>query len=77
MTMRTMKKKMKTKPMLSAFDKFVSQIDAKYAEARQQLKDDDLEAAQATLAQIAKAHAKTSLSLRNVLIKDGRIKGER
>jgi outer membrane protein assembly factor BamD (BamD/ComL family) len=70
---------MDTPAMLAAFDKFKKQIDDKYAEARRQLETGELEYAQRTLAQIAKSHAKTSLSLRNLLIRTGRIKlkGER
>jgi len=68
---------MKTKLILAAFDKFKSQIDAAYAQARELLAKEQYVQAQQVLAQIAKSHAKTSLSLRNVLIRDGHLKEDR
>lgn len=59
--------------MLAAFDKFKAQIDGAYLIVRQLLDDGDLVGAQALLARIGQTHAKTSLSLRNYLIKTGRL----
>lgn len=60
--------------MLAAYDKFVARINQRYAEARKCLEEDRYEDAQTILADLALSHAKTSLSLRNVLVKDGKIK---
>ena len=60
--------------MLVAYDAFVARINLRYEEARKCLDDGDYEGAQTILANLALSHAKTSLSLRNVLVKDGKIK---
>ena len=62
--------------MLSAFDKFKAQIDDAYAEARDALEAGQFEQAQAILAQLAQTHARTSLSLRNYLIKRGKLRAD-
>jgi hypothetical protein len=60
--------------MLKAFDAFSKRIADAYAEARKCLAEERYEDAQAILAQLTMSHAKTSLSLRGVLIRDGVIK---
>jgi hypothetical protein len=66
----------KHRAMMKAFDAFSQRIQAKYEEAREALETgDDLKAYQ-ILADIAKSHAKTSLSLRNVLVRDGKLNGD-
>jgi hypothetical protein len=62
--------------MLAAFDAFSARIAARYNEVRVCLENDQYEEAQAILASLATSHAKTSLSLRGVLIRDGIIKEE-
>lgn len=62
--------------LVEAFDKFKIQIDDAYTVARAQLMEGDWPGAQRTLATIAQTHARTSLSLRNVLVKRGLIVGE-
>lgn len=62
--------------MLKAFDAFAARIAERYAEARAFLAAGKYEEAQAILAQLTMSHAKTSLSLRNVLVRDGVIKEE-
>lgn len=67
---------MTTDDILAAFDRFKQQIDDAYVVVRDQLEQFDFEGAQKTLSKITQTHARTSLSLRNVLIKRGLIKGE-
>lgn len=62
---------MTTNDLLSAFDKFVSQVNDAYATAREHLDAGRYSACQQVLAQIAQSHARTSLSLRNVLVRRG------
>lgn len=62
--------------MLKAFDAFATRIAARYADAAECLRDGRYEEAQTILAELATSHAKTSLSLRGVLIRDGVIKEE-
>jgi hypothetical protein len=57
--------------LIQAFDKFRSQIDAAYDQARICLLNGQLTEAQAMLAKIAQVHAKTSLSMRAYLIRNG------
>lgn len=57
--------------MLAGFDNFTQRVMDRYAEARAALEQDDYVGAQRILAGLATSHAKTSLSLRNVLIQDG------
>lgn len=57
--------------MLEAFDAFSSRMARRYEQVRDCLTHHRYEEAQQLLAEIALSHAKTSLSLRNVLIKDG------
>ena len=66
----------KTDDMLPAFDKFVAQINEAYECARERLELGDMEGCQTILARISMTHAKTSLSMRSVLIRRGLIKGE-
>lgn len=67
---------MTTDDILTAFDRFKQQIDDAYTLVRQQLEQGQFDNAQKTLAKITQTHARTSLSLRNVLIKRGLIQGE-
>jgi hypothetical protein len=62
---------MKEKAMLEAFDAFTHRITLRYAEARACLVKGDYVQAQQIMARLSTSHARTSLSLRNVLIKDG------
>lgn len=62
--------------LIQAFDTFKRVIDAAYAKAREQLADGDWDGTQRTLAAIAQTHARTSVSLRNLLIKRGMLAGE-
>jgi hypothetical protein len=62
--------------MLEAFDRFKAQIDEAYDAAREALAAGQFERAQMILAQLAQTHARTSMSLRNYLIKRGRLKAE-
>jgi hypothetical protein len=59
--------------MLVGFDVFSHRMMRRYAEVRDCLAAGRLEEAQTLLASIATSHAKTSLSLRNALIKDGKL----
>jgi hypothetical protein len=59
--------------MMSGFDKFAARMAKRYDEVRDCLNAGRYEEAQALLADIATSHARTSLSLRNVLIKDGKL----
>lgn len=60
--------------MMQGFDKFSARMAKRYGEVRDCLNAGRYEEAQALLAEIAISHAKTSLSLRNVLVKDGLVK---
>lgn len=55
--------------MLEAFTRFSDRIAARYQEAYDALETDDYAKAQAILEQLALSHAKTSVSLRRMLIK--------
>lgn len=66
----------KTDDILPAFDRFTGQIMEQYALARAHLEAGRWEAAQLVLANLATTHARTSLSLRNVLVKRGFTKGD-
>lgn len=57
--------------MLKAFDAFAARIAERYAEARVCLERGEYEKAQEILATLATSHARTSMSLRGVLIRDG------
>lgn len=62
---------MRNKPaMLVAFDKFSDRMAKRYAEVRDCLNANRFEEAHILLADIAKSHAKTSLSLRNLLVRE-------
>jgi hypothetical protein len=62
--------------LLVRFDRFVENMTKCYAEVRACLERDDYVGAQRILAQMGVRHAKTSLSLRNVLIKNGDLNPE-
>lgn len=57
--------------MLRGFDRFTARIAERYDEARACLDADKYEEAQAILASLTTSHAKTSLSLRSLLIREG------
>jgi hypothetical protein len=59
--------------MIQAFDAFSDRMAQRYDEVRDCLAAERYEEAHILLASIAQSHAKTSLSLRNTLIKDGRL----
>jgi hypothetical protein len=68
---------MRKKPMLKGYDDFVNRMTEGYAQARACLERGDYVGAQRILAQMGISHARTSLSLRNVLIKDGLMKEDK
>lgn len=59
--------------MLKGFDDFTARIAFRYSQVRECLEAGRYEEAHLLLANIARSHAQTSLSLRNVLIKDGKL----
>ncbi len=59
--------------MLARYDQFVATMDRRYQEARAALERGDYVKAQSILAQMGISHARTSMSLRNVLIREGLI----
>lgn len=59
--------------MMGGFDKFMARMAKRYSEVRDCLDAERYEEAQVLLSDIAMSHAKTSLSLRNLLIRQGRI----
>ena len=63
--------------MLMNFRRFQQRISARYDEVYDCLNANRYEEAQLLLADIARSHARTSLSLRNVLVRDGLIKEEK
>lgn len=60
--------------MLQRYDQFVVRMFQEYSAARAALDEGNYVAAHAILARIGLSHAKTSMSLRNVLVKDGLLK---
>lgn len=57
--------------MLRGFDAFMKRINARYREAYAALEKGDYVKAQQILAQLAQSHARTSMNLRGVLIREG------
>lgn len=57
--------------MLRGFETFMLRIEARYRDAYDALENGDYVKAQQILAQLAQSHARTSLSLRSILIKEG------
>jgi hypothetical protein len=57
--------------MMKGFDKFAARMSRRYDEVRDCLSAGRYEEAQMLLSDIATSHARTSLSLRNVLVKNG------
>lgn len=57
--------------MLAAFEQFAARIAGEYEKALDALARDDYVGAHRILAELAQSHAKTSLSLRNQLVRDG------
>lgn len=64
----------KKEKMLVAFDAFAARIADKYKEARDALDKEDYIRAEEILNTLTRSHAKTTLSLHKVLIRDGVIK---
>jgi hypothetical protein len=60
--------------MLAAFEKFAARISGEYERALDALERDDYVTAHRVLSALTISHAKTSLSLRNQLVKDGLLK---
>lgn len=60
--------------MLKGFDRFSERMAQRYSEVRDCLQAERYEEAQLLLSDIAVSHARTSLSLRNVLVKHGVLK---
>lgn len=65
-----------TDQFLDAYDKFKDQIDAAYNQVRRHLAAGRYKEAQDGLARIAQVHARTSVSMRNYLIKHNLTKGD-
>jgi hypothetical protein len=63
----------KKNAMMKAFEAFCNRIDQRYREVYLALEQDDYARAQELLAGLAQSHAKTSLSLRNFLIRSGEL----
>jgi hypothetical protein len=59
--------------MMGGFDKFMARMARRYSEVRDCLEAERYEEAQLLLSDIAMSHARTSLSLRNLLVRQGRI----
>ena len=57
--------------LIEAYDKMTKQVMDAYAAAREALVANDLVTAQSILARIAQSHAKSSVSLRSILIRRG------
>lgn len=62
--------------LVEAFDKFKSQIDEWYDVVREHIAAGRYVQANDALAHIAQIHAKTSLSMRNFLVKNNLINGD-
>lgn len=60
--------------MLAAFQQFAARISGEYDKALAALEQDDYVEAHRILSELTMSHAKTSLSLRNRLVKDGLMK---
>lgn len=59
--------------MMAGFDKFSIRMAKRYTEVRDCLDAERFEEAYSLLADIGISHARTSLSLRNMLVKDGKL----
>lgn len=59
--------------MIDGFDKFTARIEKRYREVRDCLVAGRWEEAQILLAHIAQSHARTALSLRNTIVRQGRL----
>lgn len=57
--------------MLASFDAFSARINQAYKDAATALHEDDYVKAHNILSELAISHAKTSLSLRNMLVQEG------
>lgn len=68
---------MKKRAMLERFDLFATRISQRYAEARVALERGDYVKAHDILTQLTMSHARTALSLRNQLVKDGLMEGDK
>lgn len=66
-----MTRTMMNEDILEAFDRMTQQVSDAYAMARQALANNDLVLAQDILARIGRVHARSSVSLRGVLIRRG------
>lgn len=60
-------------PMLQGFDRFTARIEKRYGEVRDCLVAGRFEEAHILLADIAQTHARTALSLRSSMIRNGRL----
>lgn len=67
---------MNKQAMLKGFDAFTDRIIERYKEARQALDDEDYIKAQDILASLGVSHARTSLSLRNYMVREGLLNEE-
>lgn len=63
--------------MMDGFDKFSARMAKRYAEVRDCLETERYEEAYQLLSDIGISHARTALSLRNVLVKQGKLPEEK
>lgn len=63
--------------MMTGFDKFSARMAERYREVRDCLDAERYEEAYSLLADIGISHARTSLSLRNMLVKQGKLSEEK
>ena len=64
----------KHQKMLASFEKFTDRIGDLYDDVLEALTEEDYVKAQKILAHLAQTHARTSLSLRGMLIREGLLK---
>lgn len=62
--------------MMRAFNAFTTRISQRYDDVAQALLDEDYERAMELLIALGRSHAKTSLSLRNALVRDGKLENK-
>lgn len=72
-----MKTKKSDAAMLAGYDRFVARMNELFAEARASLVAGHYDEAYATLARMSQSHARTSMSLRNVLVRNGLVEEDK
>lgn len=68
---------MRHRAMMGGFDRFSIRMTKRYAEVRDCLAAERYEEAHSLLADIAVSHARTTLSLRNHLVRQGKLTEEK